>query len=98
MSYADYMVADARLIMLKELARQNDGRLNEAILLNVLDAFGHRRTRDFVRTQLRAMVDVGAVALTEAGSVMIAEITRAGMDHVDRRAVIEGIARPSPVA
>jgi hypothetical protein len=27
---------------------------------------------------------------------MIAELTRRGRDHVERRTVIEGIARPSP--
>lgn len=95
MSFDAYLTEDARLVMLKELARQPDGTLNETILVRVLDSFGHRRSRDWLRTQLRAMADVGAVRITEAGSVMIAEITRAGLDHVERRSVIEGIARPS---
>jgi len=51
-----------------------------------------------VRTQLAKLEELGAVTLTEAGSVKIAEITRAGIDHVERRATIEGIARPSPKA
>ncbi|CDP54054.1 phage related protein [Devosia sp. DBB001] len=96
--YSTYMIADARLVILKELKAQTDGRLNETILTSVLDTFGYRKSRDWVRTQLRAMADVGAVAITEVGSVLIAEITRAGLDHVDRRTVIEGIARPSPGA
>ncbi len=29
---------------------------------------------------------------------MIAELRRAGQDHVDRRIIIEGVARPSLVA
>jgi hypothetical protein len=51
-----------------------------------------------VRTQLRALADLGAVTLTEAGSVMIASLTRAGLDHVDGRGIIEGVRRPSPDA
>jgi hypothetical protein len=95
-TWEDAQREDARLVVLRELQRQNDGRLNETLLLKVLDSFGHRRTRDWLRTQLRAMADLGAVALTEQGTVMIAQITRTGMDHVERRSVIEGIARPSP--
>lgn len=98
MSFNEYLTEDARLVILKGLARQPDGTLNEAILVRVLDSFGHRRSREWLRTQLRTMADVGAVQITEAGSVMIAVITRAGFDHVDRRSVIEGIARPSPGA
>ncbi|MCF1744636.1 VpaChn25_0724 family phage protein [Paradevosia shaoguanensis] len=96
--YSSYMIADARLVILRELKAQTDGRLNETILTSVLDTFGYRKSRDWVRTQLRAMADVGAVSITEVGSVLIAEITRTGLDHVDRRTVIEGIARPSPGA
>lgn len=96
MSYAEFMTADARLVILRELARMTDGRMNEAILVKILDTFGHNRSRDFVRTQLRALADLGAITIAEAGTVMIATITRTGLDHVERRAVIEGVARPSP--
>lgn len=99
MIVADYeaaLVADAKLVILRELAKMTDGRLNETILVTVLDAFGHRRSRDWVRTQLRALADIGAVKITEAGSVMVAEISRAGVDHVNRRIVLEGVDRPTP--
>ena len=98
MSYEQHLTKDARLVILKELSRQVDGRLNEALLGRVLDAFGYRKTRDWVRTQLRAMDGLGAVTVSEQGSVLVAAITRAGQDHVERRSVIEGIARPSPEA
>jgi len=95
-SYDDYLAAGARLVILKELAKWPDGRLNEADLTIVLDTFAYRRSREWVRTQLNKLTELGAVSTTQAGSVMIATITRAGLDHVERRAVIEGIARPSP--
>ncbi|MCW5720415.1 MAG: hypothetical protein KIS86_04655 [Devosia sp.] len=95
-TFADYLVQDARLVILRALADQVDGRLNETILTAALASFGHNRSRDWVRQQLRHLADVGAVAITEAGSIMIGELTRLGYDHVGRRVVIEGVARPSP--
>jgi len=89
---------DGRLVILKELAKQPDGRLNETLLVHVLDQFGIKRSRDWVRTQLRAMSELGAVTTNELGTVMVAELTRAGQDHLDRRIILEGISRPSPGA
>jgi len=97
MNYNEAIEQDGRLVILKELARQVDGRLNETVLMRVLDAFGITRSREWVRTQIRAMDELGAVTFTEVGSVFVAEITRRGLDHAERRVVIEGIARPSPV-
>lgn len=95
MSYADLLTADARLVILKELAAQVDGRSNEVVLQRVLDVFAIRRPRDWVRTQLRALDQLGAIHVTEAGTVMIASLTKLGRDHVERRQVVEGISRPS---
>lgn len=92
---ADLIAADARLCILKELARQTDGRLNEVGLQHVLDVFGIRRDRDWVRTQMRALEALGAVSLTEVGTVLVATLRALGRNHVERRAIIEGVARPS---
>jgi len=94
-NYDEAMTIDARLVILKELAAQSDGRLNEVLLEKVLDVFGHRRSRDWIRTQLRKLEELGAVRVTEVGTVYVARITRAGVDHVERRSFIEGVARPS---
>ncbi len=94
-NFNKHMEEDARLVMLKELAAQTNYSLNDKILQAVVEAFGHNRSRDWVKTQLRAMADLGAVTLTEAGTSLIATITDAGLDHLLRRRVIEGIARPS---
>ena len=93
-----FIAADVRLIILRELMGQADYRLNEVLLSRVLETFGHRKSRDYLRNQLRWLEDLGAVTLAEAGTVIIAELTRRGRDHVERRVVIEGIARPSPEA
>lgn len=87
---------DARLTILKELSQENSWSLNETILRDVLETFGINRDRDWVREQLKAMADLDAIKTRQAGSVMIAVITRKGLDHVNNRTVIEDIARPSP--
>ncbi len=95
MNYDEFLTHDARLVILKELAVQADGRLNEVLIEKVLDAFGHRRSREWIRTQLRKLEELGAVRVDEVGTVLVAAITRAGIDHVERRSLIDGVARPS---
>jgi hypothetical protein len=93
-SYELVLEADARLVILTELARQTDGRLNDTVLAAALDARGFRRSREWVRTQIAKLAELGALAATPAGSVVVAALTRAGRDHVERRSRIEGVARP----
>ena len=52
-------------------------------------------SREWVRTQLRKLEELGAIALVPAGTVMIASLRQAGLDHVERRSLIDGVARPS---
>lgn len=94
-SFMRHIEEDARLVILTELYRQPNGRLGEAVLAQVLIAFGHDRSRDWVRTQLRRMEELGAIVLTEAGTVLIAQITKAGVEHILRQSRIEGIKQPS---
>ena len=94
---ADRLAADARLSILQQLAAQADGRLNDLLLQRALDAFGFRRDRDWVKTQLRKLESLQAVSLVEAGSMLIARIERAGRDHIEERAVLSGVTRPAEV-
>lgn len=95
MSYDEYMTADARLVILKELAKQPDGRLNEVVLVRVLDVFGHVRSREWVGEQITWLAEKGAVEVTRAGTVLVARITTIGVNHIERRAFIEGVNKPS---
>ena len=98
MSRADFdrfATEDARLVILRELAAQADHRLSETMLAHTLQAFGHNRPREWVKSQLRWLATMSAVTVTEVGSVLIAELRRAGDDHVRRRAFLDGVARPS---
>jgi hypothetical protein len=97
-TFAEHLAADARLIILRALAEDTSGRHNEVLLQRALETYGLTRNREFVRTQMRALADLGAVTVHEAGTVLIATISRLGLDHVEQRARIEGVARPSPGA
>jgi len=94
--YREYVAQDVRRIILEELAGQPDYRLNETLLLRVIELHGHRKSRDYLRDQLRWLEGMGAVSVHETGPLWIAEITERGRDHAERRVVIEGIARPGP--
>lgn len=99
MSFKEHMRKDARLIILRALADETDYRLNETLIEAALETFGHRVTRESLRNELRWLEsDASAIALTEAGSVFVATITQTGLDHVNRKRVLEGVARPRPEA
>lgn len=95
---ADIVRREARLIILRELDSQPDGRLNSSLLVEVLGSYGITKSREWLHEELRALAELGAVTLADAGSVRIAAITAKGIDHVTRRVVIEGVKRPSPEA
>ena len=97
MSLSEIMEREARLVVLRMLAEQSDRRLNSSLLRDELaDRWAINRSRDWLHVQLRFLADIGAAHLTEAGSVLIAEITQRGLDHVERRIVLDGVKRPSP--
>lgn len=95
MTTVDGITEDARLIILRELSQQVDGRSNDVVLMRVLDAYGVRRSRDWLRTQLHRLVELEAVKVTVLASVTVVILRKAGRDHVERRGVLEGVARPS---
>lgn len=92
------MIDTGRLIILQELAKQTSARSNDQLMERTLDACGISRSRAWVRTQLRALEEIGAVQLDEAGGLLIVTLRAAGRDHVERRGRLEGVARPSDVA
>ena len=97
MSFDKSLMADARLRVLQALDKQTDHRLSDIMVGHALDAWGHRRSRDYARTQMRALAELGAVLIVEdSDAVLIAELTPSGQDHVRRRGVVEGVKRPDP--
>lgn len=95
MTYSDAVAQDARLIILRELHRQPDGRLNELGLRRVLDTFGITRTRDWLVVQLNRLQELEAITLSEIGTIHVAGLTRVGRDHVEERFILAGVSKPS---
>ncbi|RJF70886.1 hypothetical protein [Rhodopseudomonas palustris] len=92
----DIIREEARLIVLRELHAQTNYALNDALLQQVLESFGIAKSRDWVREEIGYLDTVGAVTRNVAGSVVVAKLTPKGVEHVERRLVIEGVKRPSP--
>lgn len=93
----DIIREEARLIILRELFKQGQYSLNDALLQATLESFGIAKSRDWVREEIGYLVDVGAVTRTEIGSVIVATLTTKGTEHVERRQIITGVKRPSPL-
>lgn len=97
MSLATIIEQEARLVVLRTLAEQSDLRLNSSLLRDDLaERWAINRTREWLHVQLAYLADIGAVTLTQVGSVRIATLTARGLDHVEHRVVLDGVKRPSP--
>jgi len=86
---------DARLTILRELAEEKSHTLNETMLRRCLKAFGINRPRSWVREQLIALEDRGAITITRAGTVFVAVLTETGEDHLGHSNYIDGISIPT---
>ena len=96
MNFRERSNQNARLVVLKALNKQVGGHLNDSLISGELEIQSHKWSRDQVRDLLRWLESMGAVKITEAGTSLIAAIALRGIEHLERRAVIEGIQRPSP--
>lgn len=94
MSFSDFLREDQRLVMLRILSELPSYRGNSSVIANLLHRLGHSPSRDQVKAELRWLADVGALAIDEAGSVLVATLTERGQDAAEGRVCIDGIARP----
>lgn len=96
--YLTKISEDARLIILKALAEQNNDTLASNVLQDsVLPVFGIRQNRAWVHQQIDYLANLGAVTVITAGTVKVASLTRIGHRHLDRAEgiILEGVTRPS---
>ncbi len=93
--FANHIDEDCRLVILRALEDQHDGRLNESLLEQALENLGHRVTRERVRRYMQDLEEAGAIAIQKFADVFIGEINKRGQDHLERALKIEGVAVPS---
>jgi len=87
---------EARYIVLRALNDTPDYTLSDALLERFLEEFGIRRSREFVRSELSYLADIGAVTVKKFETTSIAKVTQRGRDHVARKIVLDGVKRPNP--
>lgn len=95
MSIDRVMREQARLIVLKALARDVRETSNSDLLLAELETFGIVKTRAWLHDELAYLREMGAVTVMDAGTVKVVTLTEKGAHHLTRRVVIEGVRRPS---
>lgn len=94
--FAKFNEADRSLRILELLAGERDARLNDGLLSKYLEVWGYRVAREVVRSDLTRLADLGAVIIQRPmDGMFVAELTRRGQDHVERRAQLEGVAPPA---
>lgn len=92
----DIIREEARLIILRELLMEANYSSSDSILQQVLERYGISKSREWVREEINYLEQVGAVSKSSVSSIVIATLLPKGMEHVERRLVIEGVKRPSP--
>lgn len=96
MSFTNIFVEDQRLVILRTLAEDRGYSMNESVLQQVLDMFGHRVSRDQVKAHLRWLEEMGLVTVEDACGVLVATLTSRGADVACGAAQVDGVKRPRP--
>ncbi len=90
----DILTQDQRLVILRSL-NDTQGELNESVLQDCLDAYGHKVSRDKVRVQLCWLEEQQLVRLEPLrGGFLVAHLTGRGQDVADGRARVPGVKKP----
>lgn len=93
--YKAFVDENVRLIILKALAEENNGSLNDALLERELERFGYAKTREYLRNQISWLeTEVAAVTTTVAGTALIATLTKNGRYHLERKRFLQGVQQP----
>ncbi len=95
-SYSDLITADIRLVILRALEEDAGYSLNESVLHSILAMFGHKVSRDRVRTELSWLAEQKLVTVEHVASVDVASLTGRGADVAAGRTIVPGVKRPGP--
>ncbi|MGL4886349.1 MAG: VpaChn25_0724 family phage protein [Aeromonas veronii] len=96
MSFKELVTADQRLVMLRSLHEMPGYEANESILDACLDQYGHKISRDEVRTHISWLAEQGLVTQRELGSTLIAKLTGRGIDVATGASTVPGVKKPRP--
>ncbi|HFS8942370.1 TPA: ArsR family transcriptional regulator [Enterobacter roggenkampii] len=91
----DVLDQDQRLVLLRSLLDCGDSA-NESILQTCLQTYGHKVSRDTVRTQLAWLREQGLVTLSDVSGCYVAEITGRGDEVASGLITVPGVKKPRP--
>lgn len=89
----EILESDQRLVILRSLLDCGDSA-NESILQTCLQTYGHRVSRDVVRTHLAWLREQGLVSLTDVSGCYVAEISGRGDDVANGLTTVPGVKKP----
>jgi len=94
----DVFAEQQRIIMLQLMYQDSDYSLNDQLLQRALDLFGHAISIDRIDAHLRFLEDCDLVEVDDLGyGMLVAKLTRKGMDVAQGRIRMDGIDRPIPM-
>lgn len=94
-NFDELLTQDMRLVILRSIA--DDGlSLNESLIQEVLELYGHAVSRDRVRTEMRWLEEQHLITIEAVSGIFVGRLTRRGLDVAMGRARIDGVKRPSP--
>lgn len=98
-AFAEKQSEHHRISILKLLAQDQGFSLNESIMADGLDIYGHTLSRDQIRTQLTWLAEQNLITLDNVGGQLyVATITSRGLDVAQGKATVPGVKRPRPKA
>ncbi|HEY9081330.1 ArsR family transcriptional regulator [Magnetovibrio sp.] len=97
MSVKEVFQEDRRLVILRLLAEDRAGSLNERVLQKALATYGHNLNDTELREDLQFLETELALSIEKIadGKLWVAELQRRGELHLERQDIIDGVARPS---
>lgn len=96
MGFAELVQSDIRLVILRALAQDLGYSHNDSILHAALGMYGHKCSRDTVRTELTWLEEQRLITIDKIGETYVATITERGVDVAEGAATVPGIKRPGP--
>ncbi|CCN69770.1 hypothetical protein [Vibrio nigripulchritudo] len=88
---------DRRLVILRVLYESAGYTANDSVLDCGLDAYGHKVSRDLVKTELTWLQEQGLITNKDLEGTLVSTITQHGIDVATGQAINPGVKRPRPV-
>lgn len=93
--FVDQYRAEARLLILRGLAEENDGTLSSKLIARKLQVYGINQDREWIHEEMRYLARLDGIRITEAETVLVGTITAKGRSHLPRRYKIEAVDWPT---